>query len=215
MRIGITTELVEDFLDDLMSETELIHGKWTDSKYFAFKQAGATTKGDLAEDLLMAILKESKVSRFRPEGRRDHYDVLMSKTKYTRREFADLAGRNGTRTINEKARDARKLLRDYPDIKAVEVKCATEDVNGSFQFNGLRTDSHYTHCFLLGVAPNTLYFRFVQKKELDGPLYPLVSMQAGANASFKLTRRIGTIENGGLLDFDSFDEVVREVLEQE
>lgn len=210
--MSITTAQVQILLENLMNEKELIHPKWKDSKHSLLKQSGATTKGDIAEDLLIAILNELKVSTYRREGRRDHYDVLISNHNYSTKQFVKIAGGNGSRTDREKSRDARNLLKNHPDIKAIEVKCATEDVSGSFQFNGLRTDSVYTHCFLLGIAPNDLYFRFVQKELLNTPLYPLVSMQRGANAAFKLTRKVGTIDNGGLLSFDCFTDVLNNVL---
>ena len=40
----------------------------------------------------------------------------------------------------------------------IEVKTATEDVNGCHQFNGLRKDVDYDFAFLFGVAPEDFFF---------------------------------------------------------
>lgn len=67
-----------------------------------------------------------------------------------------------------------------------ELKTATEDVHGKFQFNHFRTHRQYEAAICLGVSPNDLYFDVLTKKELLEK--PLVSMEKGANASFKWTR---------------------------
>jgi len=70
-----------------------------------------------------------------------------------------------------------------------EVKVATQDVNGSFQFNGIRYDTGYTHLFCLGVLPTTILYKIVSKSELTNQdNYRLASMQKDTNATFKLTR---------------------------
>ena len=71
------------------------------------------------------------------------------------------------------------------DIIKFEVKLATQDRSGSFQFNGIRHDTKYTHLFCLGVAPDTIYYLIINKKDLYD--YTLVSMAKGSNSSFKLT----------------------------
>ena len=38
----------------------------------------------------------------------------------------------------------------------VEVKTATEDVHGNFQFNLIRVDYEYNFLFVLGIAPNDI-----------------------------------------------------------
>ena len=40
----------------------------------------------------------------------------------------------------------------------VEVKTATEDVHGNFQFNLIRVDYEYSFLFVLGIAPNDILF---------------------------------------------------------
>lgn len=78
------------------------------------------------------------------------------------------------------------VVRSDPEQR-VEAKCATQDVNGSFQFNGIRYDRRYTLLFVLGIAPASAHVGLWTKAEV-GEL-PMAPMSKGANASFKLTRR--------------------------
>ena len=68
-----------------------------------------------------------------------------------------------------------------------EVKVATEDTNNSFQFNGVRYDTKYTHLFCLGIMPTKIGFFMIAKPKLDEE--KLVPMQKGTNATFKLTKK--------------------------
>lgn len=74
--------------------------------------------------------------------------------------------------------------------KKVEIKTATEDVTGSFQFNHLRLDYQYEFVVCLGISPNKILFGIYTKSDLvTGKAGNLVSMGAGQNSSFKLTKR--------------------------
>ena len=74
--------------------------------------------------------------------------------------------------------------------KTFEVKTATEDISGSFQFNHVRYDSRYEFLLCFGVAPKTLYFRIWSKADVTtGKAGNLVSMGKNQNASFKLTKK--------------------------
>ena len=71
-----------------------------------------------------------------------------------------------------------------------ELKTATEDVNGSFQFNHLRYHRSYDAVLALGVTPNELYFGLWSKADVaTGKAGTLVTMEKGANASYKLTKK--------------------------
>ena len=71
-----------------------------------------------------------------------------------------------------------------------ELKTATEDTNGSFQFNHLRYHRPYDAVLCLGVTPNELYFGLWSKADVaTGKAGNLVSMEKGANASYKLTKK--------------------------
>ena len=73
------------------------------------------------------------------------------------------------------------------DGKTMEVKCASEDVGGSFQFNGVRYDTRYDLLLVVGVAPDDILFRFYRRRELLA--MTLVPMAKGVAGSYKLTRR--------------------------
>jgi len=103
---------------------------------------------------------------------------------------------------------------DY-DISAVidgkevkfEVKVATQDTNGNFQFGGIRYDTQYTHLFCLGIRPDTIDFLIIQKQDLGRPPHKLAPMASSTNSSFKLTKK-----PDDLISFDKFqDEIVKQV----
>jgi len=70
-----------------------------------------------------------------------------------------------------------------------ELKTATEDTNRKFQFNHIRYHRRYEALLCLGVSPNNLYFGVWSKGDVvTGKAGNLVTMEKGANASFKLTK---------------------------
>lgn len=78
------------------------------------------------------------------------------------------------------------------EIKGVkfELKTATEDTNGNFQFNHIRYHRKYDAVLCLGVTPNKIYFRLWSKADIvTGKAGNLVTMEKGANASYKLTKK--------------------------
>jgi hypothetical protein len=73
--------------------------------------------------------------------------------------------------------------------KKFEVKMATEDISGNFQFNHIRYDYHYDWLLCIGVSPNELRFAIYDKGGLASDKYgTMVSMGRGQNSSFKLTK---------------------------
>jgi hypothetical protein len=71
-----------------------------------------------------------------------------------------------------------------------ELKTATEDTSGGFQFNHVRYHRKYDALLCLGVTPNKLYFGLWSKADVTtGKAGNLVSMEKGANASYKLTKK--------------------------
>jgi hypothetical protein len=81
-----------------------------------------------------------------------------------------------------------------------ELKTATEDTNMHFQFNHIRYHRSYEGLLCLGVSPETLHFGIWSKGEVTtGKAGPLVSMEKGANASYKLTKSASQ-----LLDISQF-----------
>ena len=84
------------------------------------------------------------------------------------------------------------------DIKIMniefELKTATEDTSGHFQFNHIRYHRPYEALLCLGVSPANLYFGVWSKGDVTtGKAGNLVTMEKGANASFKLTKAPGQL----------------------
>lgn len=74
--------------------------------------------------------------------------------------------------------------------KEFELKTASEDVSRCFQFNHIRYHRPYEAAIFIGIAPNHILFDCWSKADLvTGKAGRLVSMEAGANASYKFSRR--------------------------
>ena len=74
------------------------------------------------------------------------------------------------------------------DIK-FELKTATEDINGKYQFNHIRYHRTYEGLLCLGVSPANLHFGVWSKADVTtNKAGKLVSMEKSANASYKLTK---------------------------
>ena len=71
-----------------------------------------------------------------------------------------------------------------------ELKTASEDVKGAFQFNHIRYHREYDALLCVGIAPSEIFMDAWTKPDvLMGKAGRLVSMEKGANASYKLTKR--------------------------
>lgn len=71
-----------------------------------------------------------------------------------------------------------------------ELKTATEDTTGSFQFNHIRYHRPYDALLCIGIGPSSIFTGVWSKAEvLTRKAGTLVSMEKGANASYKLTKR--------------------------
>ncbi len=102
--------------------------------------------------------------------------------------------------------DGRRLNQSPWDIailgKEFELKTASEDVSGCFQFNHIRYHRPYDAAIFVGVAPDEIFFDCWSKADLvTGKAGRLVSMEAGANASYKFTRRAAQLHP--ISDFES------------
>ena len=86
-----------------------------------------------------------------------------------------------------------------------ELKTATEDISGNFQFNHIRYHRTYDALLCLGVSPETVKFDMWTKAEVaTGLAGNLVSMEMRANASYKLTKRADQLK-----EFDQFhDDII-------
>ena len=71
-----------------------------------------------------------------------------------------------------------------------EVKTATEDVHGNFQFNHIRYHRAYDALLCLGIAPDEILFNVWRKGEVsEGRAGRLVTMDKGSSSTFKLTKK--------------------------
>ncbi len=71
-----------------------------------------------------------------------------------------------------------------------EVKTATEDIGGNFQFNHIRHHRQYQALLCIGIAPDAVLFDVWRKGEVsEGVAGRLVTMDRGSSATFKLTKR--------------------------
>ena len=71
-----------------------------------------------------------------------------------------------------------------------EIKTATEDVHGNFQFNHIRHHREYQALLCLGISPGAVLFDAWRKGEVaEGVAGNLVTMDAGSSATFKLTKK--------------------------
>ena len=74
--------------------------------------------------------------------------------------------------------------------KRFEVKTASEDSNGSFQFNHIRLDREYDYLMCLAVRPDSILYRVWRKGDLaEGKAGNLVRMAEGQGITHKLTLR--------------------------
>lgn len=93
--------------------------------------------------------------------------------------------------------DKTTRLGDYDleiNGKRFEVKMATEDLTGNFQFNHIRYDYKYHWLLCLGVSPSEILFGIYSKADVaTGTAGNLVSMGRGQNSSFKLTKPKNTL----------------------
>lgn len=77
-----------------------------------------------------------------------------------------------------------------------ELKTATEDISGNFQFNHIRYHRTYDALLCLGISPDTVRYDMWTKAEVTtGQAGTLVSMERHANASYKLTKRAVQLKN--------------------
>lgn len=74
--------------------------------------------------------------------------------------------------------------------KRIEVKTASEDVGGHYQFNHVRMDRQYHYLMCLGVSPAHIMFNAWRKGSVsEGEAGVLVRMAEGQSVTFKLTKR--------------------------
>lgn len=141
-------------------------------------------------ELLLKIAKEkTKLGKW--DGQPLQLIKVMANS--TKGDLAEIFIIEYSKELGFEIEDKTTRLGDY-DIKingmTFEVKMATEDISGSFQFNHIRYDYTYDWILCLGIAPAAILFDIFSKADLvTGNAGNLVSMGRGQNSSFKLTKQ--------------------------
>lgn len=124
-----------------------------------------------------------------------------------------LCGETGLWCAFPEGRDGKRG-REAWDIRiegrTFEIKTATQDVRGRFQFNNIRVDRQYDALLVIAIAPDDVRLQaWTSDHVYRGRDAPLVPMSRDAIESRKLTKGWA-----GLLPIDRFGEVVRGVLRE-
>jgi|TARA_R100000030_G_C3203036_1_gene111412 hypothetical protein len=131
---------------EALAEREAENNKWmnedgTPKKNYVWKYASKTPQGDAGESVVAT-------------------SIFLLLTK--------VYGDNVQCRVINKGKGEYDILINLPDGREykIEVKTATEDVNGCHQFNGLRKDVNYDFAFLFGVAPEDFFFEIASHEYL-------------------------------------------------
>ena len=152
--------------------------KWAKGRLIGIKTLANTKVGDVGQDFIEALCEALKIPIIFPANK---------KNQRSKRSPWDLK--------------LQKIT--------FELKTATEDTGGNFQFNHIRYHREYQAVLCLGVSPDGLFFNIYSKADIaTGKSGRLVSMEKGANASYKLTK-----SKNQLLPLDQFEERLKEVVE--
>jgi len=146
------------------------HSKWNSGDYKDIKRLANTKVGDVGEEFIVKVCEELNIP----------YEFPLNKEgKHSRTSPWDIKI-NGI---------------------CFELKTATEDIHGSFQFNHIRYHREYDAVLCLGVSPSSLQFDLWSKADVvTGKAGKLVTMEKGANASYKLTKK-----KDKLFDIEEFE----------
>lgn len=94
--------------------------------------------------------------------------------------------------------------------KKFEIKFATEDKSGNFQFNHLRMDFKYDWLICVGCSPDNIFFRIYPKSDVVmGNAGTMVPMGKGHNADWKLTKK-----KSDLFQINQFEEKLSSCFEE-
>lgn len=166
------------------------------------------------EDLLIEVLKKHNNHKKWNNAKFSDIKILSnSKVGVVGQDFIELLlkriGLNYSFPLNKKGLRATQSPWDIKiENITFELKTATEDISGNFQFNHIRYHRDYNAVMCLGISPDSLYFGIWSKADVStGKAGTLVSMEKNANASYKLTKSIN-----GLFHIDKFEEKIKEFL---
>lgn len=134
--------------------------KWDGSLYEKIKRISNTKVGTIGQDFIENLCGMFQIECIFPEDLKNH------------------------KRLNQSPWDIQ-----IEGIK-FELKTATEDTNGNFQFNHIRYHRIYDGLICLGISPNSIFYGIWSKAEVaTNDCGNLVSMEKNANASYKLTKQ--------------------------
>lgn len=89
-----------------------------------------------------------------------------------------------------------------------EVKTASLEANGTFQYNHVRLDRQYNYLLCVGLCPNNVVYSLWRKGDIaEGTAGRLVRMAEEQSVTFKLTKRLDE-----MLSLDSFIPEIQSVI---
>ena len=145
-------------------------------------------------DLMLAVIREhtpetiwsdAPLEPFRRVANTNRGDIGEDFVRRYLESFGILVERVGSRISAADLKIGGKLF---------EVKTASEDQGGSFQFNHVRLDRTYDYLFCLGIRPDAILFDAWRKGAVsEGSAGTLVRMAEGQSVTFKLTKKPATM----------------------
>lgn len=147
------------------------------------------------QKILLAVLKQHTDSSKWIDSKFEHIKrISNSRVGDVGQEFIERLCQSMGIDIDFPESGAKRVRQSPWDMQIegvkFELKTATEDVSGSFQFNHIRYHRPYDALLCLGISPADIHFGCWSKAEVTtGRAGALVTMEKGANASYKLTKR--------------------------
>lgn len=155
-----------DEVTELLEEREVKNNKWLNpdgspKRNYIWKISSKTPQGDAGENVV-----------------RNALDYVLSQ----------LYGNDVDVSIVNKGKgdfDIKVIIPSLNVVIKIEVKTATEDVNGSHQFNGLKKNIDYDFAFLFGIGPENFFFKIESHQHLCETM--TTNMSKNVKGSYKYT----------------------------
>lgn len=126
------------------------------------------------------------------------------------RNVCDALGIDNEPPVTAKGKEAYNSPWDLK-IKNVtfEIKTASEDTRGRYQFNHVRLHREYHAMLCIGISPDNIYFQVWTKAQIaTGGAGKLTSMEKGGASDFKLSK-----SKSALLPIENFEATILSFIE--
>ena len=193
-----------------------VHARKNHSYFLVFwKRDGADSRAweppmsavDLFVEVLKAVAKNDKwitspFSAYRRLGNTTRGDIGEEFVRRYLAQFGIVAKRRGSRVAKTDLTIEKMRF---------EVKTASEDTGGKFQFNHIRYDRKYDYLLCLGVQPESLMFGIWSKGDVaESKAGSMVRMAEGQSVTFKLTKG-----QGEMRPIEELPAIVRAILDDQ